>query len=443
MDASSVALLIEGGAILLCIVLSGLFSGSETAFTSLREVRQEQLLQERVTGHRLLLLWRNSPSVVLSFLLVANNLVNILASSLATDITLRLFGDGSWRGFALAGSVGAMTLLVLIFGEVVPKTYARHNPRILVAALPALMVFYVLLWPLARLFSLLGRSFISLMGGDPTHSTQPAVTEEELEYLLHRGRAEGSLDVDKERMLSGVLGLEDRIAKEVMVPRTECVMFESRTSLSEAMTVISETKFSRFPVYQGEPDKVLGVFYAKDLLDHFNAQGKPVQAFKLRNIVHPPYFVPETKKLDELLKEFREEHIHMAIVVDEYGGTAGIVTLEDIIEEMVGEIYDEYDEKEEAYQRIDESTFVVDSRLPVDDLREELLIPVHVPEGREYETVGGLVLDLAGSVPGVGQEFRYQSEDPASPALTLEVMEGDGVKISKVLIKIVPSAPVS
>lgn len=429
----------EIGAIVGCIIVSALFSGSETAFTALAPARLEQLIARSGPGVTLLRKWRQRPSTVLSFLLVGNNLVNILASSLATDLSLKTMigmGLSGATTYAIAVSVGVMTLLILMFGEVLPKTYARHNPHAMVNVLPLLLLFYYLLWPLARPLGLLGRRFISLAGGDPT-SSPPTITEEELEYLIQAGGKEGSLDSDKEKMLSGVLSLEDSIAKEVMIPRTGIVSLEAKIPLPEVMATIAEHKFSRYPVFQESKDKIIGMFYAKDLLPYFEKEStrKP---FSLRNFVRPPYFVPETKRLDELLREFREERIHIAIVVDEYGGTAGLVTLEDIIEEMIGEIYDEHDKEEKLFIIIDDTTFIVHSKLPVEDIEEEMDIDVEFPEDRDYETLGGLIMELAGSVPSKGERFVYTPQRGSSPLLQFTVLESNAVKLGKLKMVVLP-----
>ena len=431
-------MVIEAVLIGVCILLSALFSGSETALTSLGDARLDQLIQERRTGTKLLKAWRDNPSVVLSFLLIGNNIVNILASSLATDFSFRLLDDTDFAAYAIALSVGVMTFLVLIFGEVFPKTFARHSPRLVVFVLPVLSVFYALLWPLAKMMGMMGRGFITLAGGDP-HRPEPTITEEELEYLIRKGTREGSLDTEKEKMLSGVLNLEDSIVKEIMVPRTEVVMFEARDPLSRVMQLVEESKFSRYPVCQEAKDKVVGFFYAKDLLTYFRNGSSSQEAFRLRNFVRPPYYVPETKRLDELMREFQEEHTHMAIVVDEYGGTAGLVTLEDIIEEMVGEIYDEYDEEEDIVTKLSDHIYLADSKLPVEDLADELNLNIHFPEDRDYESLGGLVLELAGRVPNENEHFSYTNEeDRDSVTLNLKVLDSDGVKIGKIQMEVIP-----
>jgi len=401
------------------------------------------LIEENKSGTALLRRWRDQPATVLSFLLVANNLVNILASSLATKLSLTFLGGsgvGEGTSLAIAIAVGVMTFLILVFGEVLPKTFARHNPKTIVPIMPLLLLLYYLLWPLARALGSMGQGFITLAGGDPK-TPPPTVTEEELEYLIQRGTTEGSVDIEKGEILAGAFDLEDKIAKEVMVPRTDVVMFEARDPLPQVMDTIARHKFSRYPVYQESRDKVIGFFYVKDLLPYFQQQERGRRLFKLREFTRPPYYVPETMPLDTLLKEFREERIHIAVVVDEYGGTAGLVTLEDVIEELVGEIYDEYDQEQTLFTRIDDSTFVVHSRLPVEDVKEELGIDVEFPEDREYESIGGLVMDLAESVPGAGEIFLYHApatkEEEASPGLRFTVLESDGVKLGKVKLEIV------
>ena len=432
-------------AILFCVLLSGLFSGSETALTSLHHGRLQQFINLNRPGTRLLRLWETRPVRMLSFLLVANNLANILASSLATDLSLRLlqpFNLGGGTSLAIAVAVGIMTFLILVFGEVVPKTLARHNPRIVVHLLLLLLAFYYLLWPAAWLLAKMGTQFISLAGGDP-ESPLPSVTEEELEYLIQKGTTEGTVDVDKERILSGAFDLENMIAKEVMVPRTDVVMFDARDPLAKVMAAMSEHKFSRYPVYQETQDKVIGIFYVKDLLPYFQQREIRRKTFRLRDFTRPAYYVPETMPLDRLLQDFREERIHIAIVVDEYGGTAGLVTLEDIIEELVGEIYDEYDKEEKLFSKLDDHSYVLQSRLPVDDLKEELGIEVSFPDDREYESIGGLVMELAECVPDAGQTFIYESppssSDPATALnLRFKVLESDGIKLGKIKLDLIP-----
>jgi putative hemolysin len=432
--------------IAICIVLSALFSGSETALTGLHHGRLQQFLNMNRPGTRLLRLWRDKPVTVLSFLLVANNLVNILASSLATEMSLKLLTPLNLDGgtsLAIAVSVGVMTFLILVFGEVVPKTLARHNPRLVIHLLPVLLVFYFITWPVAKLFARMGTRFISMAGGDPK-SPIPAVTEEELEYLIQQSTSDGSLDSDKEKILSAAFDLEDTSVKEIMIPRTDMVMFDARDMLPRIMQEIADHKFSRYPVFQKSSDKIIGIFYVKDLLSFFQHQDKTRRPFKLREFTKPAFYIPETMPLDTLLKEFQKERVHIAVVVDEYGGTAGLVTLEDVIEELVGEIYDEYDEEETLYTKLDDTTFVVDARANIEDLAKELELRVTFPEDRDYESLGGLLLDLAERVPDKGEVFIYKSEpDPIDRDITpndlrLEILDADDVKVEKVQLEVMP-----
>ena len=208
------------------------------------------------------------------------------------------------------------------------------------------------------------------------------------------------------------------------------------------MQEIAEHKFSRYPVFQESSDKIIGIFYVKDLLTFFQHQDKNRRPFKLREFTRPAFYVPETMPLDTLLKEFQKERVHIAVVVDEYGGTAGLVTLEDVIEELVGEIYDEYDDEETLYTKLDDDTFVVDARANVEDFAKELDLKVTFPEDRDYESLGGLLLNLAERVPGEGEVFIYQSEpepnakDSESTDLRLEIIEADDVKVEKVKLEV-------
>jgi CBS domain containing-hemolysin-like protein len=433
--------------IVICIVFSALFSATETAFTSLHHARLEQLIAQNRQGTRLLKLWRDRPAFVLSFLLLANNTVNILASSLATSLALGLvrgYGMGQAATIAIAAAVGIMTFLILTFGEIIPKTFARHNPLIIVPFLPLLLLLYYLTWPVSKMFGGMGKGFITLTGGDPSSPPHPTITEEELGYLIQRGTTEGSLDRDKERILSRVLDLEDKIAKEIMVPRTDMAMFESKESLPNIMASIAEHKYSRYPVYQDFKDQIIGFFYVKDLLPYYQQEEKGRKPFKLREFTRTPYYVPETKTLKALLREFQKERVHMAIVVDEYGGTSGLVTMEDVIEHLVGEIYDEYDQEETSlWNRVDSHTWVVHSKLPVEELRDPLGLTVDFPEDRDYDTVGGLLMDLAESVPAKGAQFTYQPEKQEKGKevrFQFTVLESDGVKLGKIRLVLLPPA---
>jgi len=316
---------------------------------------------------------------------------------------LQLMGMTDGAGAAIGLAVGVMTLLILVFGEVLPKTWAKHNANMVVGVLPLLMLFHYLSWPLSKLLSLTTRGLVQLGGGSLSPGG-PTVTEEEIEFMIQKSTEEGSLDADKEAMLSGVFDLDETMAKEIMVARTDLVGFETGAHLGGVLETIEKQGFSRYPVYQENLDNIVGVFYARDLIHYLHATDR--KPFALRDFVRPPYFVPMTKLLDQLLQEFRRDKVHIAIVVDEYGGTAGVVTLEDVIEEMVGEIYDEFDRAEHLFIRDTDGSYRVRAKLSIDDLAEEL--DMDLPEDLEADSVGGLMMILAGHVPERGQELAWE-----------------------------------
>jgi len=428
-------LVTESIIILVCVVASGVFSGSETALTSLWDARLQGLIDRRPMGVKHLQRWQTHPNLVLSSILVGNNLVNILASSLATDLAMRTMqmlgvADGATAAIGLA--VGVMTLLILVFGEVLPKTWARHNAEKVVGVLPILAAFYWISWPLSKLLSLTTQGLVQLSGGS-LNANGPTVTEEEIEFMIQRSTEEGSLGAEKEAMLSGVFDLDETMAKEIMVARTDLLGFEDTMSLDEVLEAIDARGFSRYPVYQENLDNVIGVFYARDLIPYLHSLDR--KPFKLRDFVRPPYFVPMTKLLDQLLQEFRRDKVHIAIVVDEYGGTAGVVTLEDVIEEMVGEIYDEFDRAEHLVIRDADGSFRVRGKLSIDDLAEEL--DMDLPEDLEVDSVGGLLMFLAGNVPQKGEELAWDVPLKDGPKrLKFTVLDANQVRVRMVRLTI-------
>lgn len=430
--------------ILVCIILSGVFSGSETALTSLHEARIHQLLEVHRPGARLLRLWKTSPNLVLVTLLLWNNFVNILASSLATDFTLRLLkgtGLGS-TGYAISIAVGVMTLLILTFGEIIPKTYAKNNCEQVVVLLPLLLLFHYVSLPLARLFSRFTASLVQLAGGS-IQRRFPSVTADELEYFIEQLSHEGTLDRDTKFMLLAVFKLGEKVAKEIMTPRTEMIMLEANATLQQVLTIVEKQEFSRYPVYEEAKDEIIGLFYLKDLTRYLKKVDRP--PFCVKDFLRTAYFVPETKPLDELLREFRRKRIHMAIVVDEWGGTAGLVTLEDVIEEMVGEIYDEYDEEKQLFKKLDKNRYSIEARIDLEDLAaclgEDLNREVELPESKDYESLGGLLMFVAGKVPETGEELTYtlpppdasDESEPTKPLiLRFKILDSDGRRIGRV-----------
>jgi CBS domain containing-hemolysin-like protein len=267
---------------------------------------------------------------------------------------------------------------------------------------------------------------IKLSGGKIEHNG-PKITEDEIEFIISVGEKEGVLENQKKEMLHNIFEISDTLAKEVMVPRTDLVAIKYGTDINEILNLIAKTEYSRIPVYEGKMDNVLGILYVKDLLKYINSD---IRNLDIKTILRKPYFVPSTKRIDDLLREFQLHRIHFAIVIDEYGGVDGIVTLEDILEEIVGEIRDEYDrdEKDEII-KIDENTYEIDPKIDIDDFNKFFGIEME-EDDVEYETLSGLIFDLSGRIPEIGEVFLYKN-------LELLVKEKENRRIKKVIVKLV------
>ncbi len=392
------------------ILLSGLVSATETALLALGPAGVHQILEEERRRVRLLVQWRANPNAVIASILVVNNLLNILASALATALAARLLERANIagaEGLGVAAAVGVMTLLLVLFGEVTPKTFAKHRPRALV---PFMALSYGLCWlvrPLSWFFE--RTSFRLLAGAGLAPSGQePGVTEQEIESMIRLGTAQGALPSSKQELLSSVIEFSETLAKEILVPRTDVIGFEERTTLEEALRIVNEHQYSRYPVYRGSLDTIVGVVNVKDLLRLQTLPRSSLSPDWLTRLAQSrrTLFVPETRHIRDLLKDLQRERVQMAIVVDEFGGTSGIVTVEDVLEEIVGEIWDEHDQAEEPIREAGDGTFLVEATCPIEDFAERL--GIEIPDQGDFETVGGLVLTLAGKVPLAGERFVYQ-----------------------------------
>jgi CBS domain containing-hemolysin-like protein len=392
---------------LICVFASAFFSAFETAITSITEVRARQLIEERHPGRRLLRLWVRVPNRVLTTILVGNNLVNMLAAGLSARVADSFFRESysmePGSSTALAVAVGGITLFILIFGEIFPKTFAKHNAEGLMKFSTALEFFYWLTIPLTIGFVWLARGVAHLLGARISKDG-PLVRIEDIEHMVRMGAENESLDEDKIRYLSGVLELSETDAREIMVPRTEMSAIDCSADLATIVAHAKEDLFSRYPVYRDQLDEIIGVVYLKDLLNVLASEEN--EAFDLESLVRPPVFVPETRNVGALLKDFRELKVHMAIVVDEFGGTAGLVTLEDVIEEIVGEIYDEYDDEDDnPIQRLDDGSYLLDGTTLLRDV--EQVLDIEFTDDHDYDSIAGYVVHEAGEVPGTGFSCDY------------------------------------
>ena len=407
--------------LVLLFVFSAFFSASETAITTLWPWKVRELA-EREEGKGPFSLLQQDITRFLTTILVGNNLVNIAATALVTDLATR-----AWGSTGVAYATGMMTFLILFFGEITPKSIAVHNADRL-ARLVVRPVFWlsVLLYPIGRFFTWVSSLILRALGLEPRE--QPLVTEDELKLLLAGAEASGAIEEAEEDMIQSVLELEETQVREIMVPRVDMVAIEHTASLRDFVRLEREYRYSRIPVYKESIDQIVGIAYAKNLLNYVETP-EMLDRLTVMSLSQPPFFVPESMSVWNLLLEIRKRKVHMAIVVDEFGGTSGLVTLEDIIEEIVGEIYDETDiEEEQPIQPQEDGSYLIDAQTPLDDVSEAL--EVELPEG-EYETLSGFLYESFGYIPKVGESLDFGG-------FRFVIESGDERKID--LVRAVPAA---
>ncbi len=379
-----------------CLVFSGFFSSAETALVSLTMPQIEQLLVNRPRYSRPINLWKNRPQEVLTTILIGNNVVNITASALAADIAAQLL-----PGQSIAIAIGVMTFLILVSGEIFPKTVARvfsvnMAPPVLVLIGGFHLLLFPLSWPLTR-----SMQFLLRLGG--THTNHTKTTEEDVAFTIKLGGQNGVLPPEKRELLEAVLNFSDTNVREVMTPRTEIIALSIEDGYKQAMEICRNSGYSRLPITNASLDDIEGMFYVKSLLTKPNST-KDEKNF-VRNRVVPPVYVPESQRISDVLKQFQKTRIHIAMVVDEFGGTSGLLTMEDIIEELLGEIRDEFDDEKEKMSQLSEGVFLADARISLGDVEEHLHI--QFPEERAYESLGGFIVEEAGEVPVRAWECVY------------------------------------
>jgi CBS domain containing-hemolysin-like protein len=396
---------------------SAFFSSAETALTSLGEARVQALIAGG--GHRagLLRFWQRHPDRILSALLLGNTLVNVGLGSLTT-----LVAEELGYSHAIALLTGLTTVIILLFGEITPKTFAkRHASGYAVAIMPLVALFYWLLFPLVWVLVQFPRALARLTGSD---GPVASVTSQELEYLIELGAKQGSIDKVREQLLSSVLSFTEMLVKEIMIPRTQVVALDESASYDEALKLVTESELSRIPVYKNSLDELVGVLYVKSLLADVKKGIEPGE-FQLQKYLRKPFFVPEVMKVSRLLTEMQRRNTHLAVVVDEFGGTSGIVTLEDVVEEIVGEIHDESDIEDKKIKILSDGVVLADAQVSIRDLEEHL--GVDFPEGGDYETLGGFLTATAGRVPPAGSLVVWGG-------LTFTVKAADDRRVQKVEI---------
>ena len=374
------------------LVLSAFFSGSETALTTVNKLRIRSLAENNVKGAKLVNKLIEDPGKMLSAILIGNNVVNITASSIATIMASKLSGN-LWVGLV----TGALTLLILIFGEIIPKSMSSLYAE-KVSFRVAKPIYYVttLLTPIIFILNKICSGFMYLFGIDP-NAKPSAITENELRTILDYSHEEGVIESEERRMITNVVDFGDSLAKDVMVPRIDMAFANVDFTYDELVQSFSEEQYTRMPVYSESRDNVIGIVNLKDV---FFYHGDTIN-FNIIDIIREPFYTYEFKKTSELLIEMRRNSISLAIVLDEYGATAGLITIEDLLEEIVGEIRDEYDgDEEDSIKALSDHEFVVDGNTKLDDINEALGLNL---DSDDYDSIAGHIIYLLDHLPEVGE----------------------------------------
>jgi len=405
-------------AFLVCLALSAFFSSAESAFIALPKLRIRYLVESGVKGAEKLARIAEKPARFLATVLLGNNLVNIAAATLGTIIAVAAFGAVKGPIIAILG----VTAIILVFGEVIPKTFAVHHAQrlSLIYATP-IKIIELCFYPLILALERIGLSLTRIV--TVSEEDKKIISEGEILSAISAGESEGVVEGNEAEMLHKVFEFTDRPVSKIMVPRTEIAWVEQGTKLNDFLNLYTQGHYSRFPVYKDNTDNVVGILHAKDVLLKLT-DGPQNRNSIIDDLVRPAYFVPEGKRLGELLAEMRDGGHHAAIVVDEFGGIAGMVTLGQLTEEIVGDIHDELTDQEKDFIVTGDSTFQLDGGFRVEEANEELKL--NLPSG-DYETVAGFILSHLGRIPKQGEHFKYLN-------LKFVITEMRGMKIEKVIV---------
>lgn len=382
------------------IFLSAFFSASETAFISLGKYHYQKLLEiDRKRGKKLSF-WFENPEKILVTTLVGNNFVNILASVFAATISYKYIHKVITSAIA-----GIMTFIILVFGEIIPKSIAKkHSEKIALFASYPLRIFSIVFYPFVKMFLFISNIFLMIFR-EKIDTIIPVLTEQDLKAMISAGEEEGVIEKEEKEMIHSIFEFGDMMVKEIMTPRVNIVAVEENTSLEEIVKKISLSGYSRIPIYKENIDTITGIVYIKDIISKQTQPGW--EKLKAMDIMRNVYFVPETKKVIELLRELQMLKLQMAIVIDEYGGTAGLITMEDLIEEIVGEISDEFKRDEKEYIKISDGKYLLKGTMEIEKVEE--LLKIKTPIEIDIETIAGFVLSYFGKFPKKGEGFEYEN----------------------------------
>lgn len=383
--------------IVVFLVFSAFFSATETALSTSNLIRLKKLAEEKRRGARKAVVMIENYNRTLTCILIGNNLVNIGASTISALIFTTLINDQTLASFA---STFVMTMIVITFGEILPKTYAKND------ATKIAMRFAPIMWLFYKIFYPLGLIFMGLQKLVTKKEKDEVVTGDELETIIDTMEDKGIIDEDHADLIQSALTLGEKTVYDIMTPRVDMVAIEVNYSVDEILNEFFESQYSRLPVYEGDKDNIIGILQEKDFLAAVIKKGKA--KVDIKSLIQEPIFVTKTTRVDDLIKEMQEAKRHFAIVSDEYGGTSGIVTMEDALEELVGEIYDEFDKDEDDYEinKIGENLYEMSSEVEMEELFEYLDLGM---PNTKYATIGGFVYDLMEGLPNVGDKATFMT----------------------------------
>lgn len=411
--------------LIICLLFSSFFSGSEVALFSLDKKKLKDLKKDRKIIGNYIQFLADNPRRILVTILLGNTIANIAASITAVLIAIDISKiTGISQEVALLIQIIILTVIILFIGEILPKLWANKFP-LQFASMIAIPLYWIsiIFYPIAKILSDLLKLFTSKL---KTGKYKTALTDSEIKELADLGLEKGTIEEDEQELIQGIVSFKTITVREIMTPRVDINAIDVDTEFDELITIINESGHSRIPLYENNLDNIIGIIYVKDLLPYLK-YSENQKVLSLRKIAREVMFIPETKLINDLLHEFQEKKLHLGIVVDEYGGTAGLVSLEDILEEIVGEIRDEFDREENEIIKINDTTFLTSGRISIDELND-LLQDDFSSENDDYDTIGGFILNHTGMIPKEGYHFIYNN-------YKFTVKEVTNKRINKVIVE--------
>lgn len=411
--------------ILILFILSAFCSLAETSLIGMSKIKIFAYIKNQHKAANNFKIWLKEPNKLLSTIVIFNNIIAISASTIGAFFSLRVSEVFKFN-LSLTATITAIviTFFIIIFGEITPKIFAIHNTeKLALFFISPVVILFKIFRPVTEVVVHISRFIITLFGGKPTASI-PVISAKEINTAIDVGAEQGFINEMEKKMMSRILELGDLQAKDVMVPRTSIVALDIGLPIDKILDIVIEEGYTRMPVYKGNIDNIIGIIYTKDMLGMIKNRGLIV----FQDLIRIPYFVPETKYVDDLLKEFKKGKIHIAIVVDEFGGTAGLITLEDILEEIVGDIKDEYDIEEKEIEQIDDGAYIVKGKLEVEKINN--YIGIDIPVEDDVNTISGVVMAVAGKVPRSGEIVKIGN-------IQFTILKSDERKIERIKIEII------